>query len=269
MKYSSLIRSLVGRYVWIVCIVVLAGCGNAFTPAEDAELGKQMQQEIMSHPEQYPILNDATIRNYVQNVTNRILQSPEIEYRSIFPYSVQIINDSKTVNAFCTPGGYIYVYTGLMKTVDNEATLAGVIGHEIAHAELRHSTQRITKAYSAQLILGIVLGKNPSMLEEIVANLFTGLALLKNSRDDEAQADEYSFRYLRSTQWYPGAIIYFFQEAAQGEGMSSFQEFFSTHPSPPNRVEAMEKRLRDAKIPQPTEADLNARGYMQIKRQLP
>src|SRR5690606_15393440 len=105
--------------------------------------------------------------------------------------------------------------------------------------------------------------------EEIVANLFTGLALLKNSRDDESEADEYSFRYLRSTQWYPGAIIYFFQEASQGDRMSSFEEFFSTHPSPPGRIQTMEQRLREANIPQPSEAQLNARGYMQIKRQLP
>lgn len=269
MKYSSRIRAVVLRYVWIVCIAALAGCGNAFTPAEDAELGRQMHEEIASQPGQYPMLNDATIRNYVQNITNRILQSPEIKYRSVFPYNVHIINDAQTVNAFCTPGGYIYVYTGLMKTVDNEATLAGVLGHEIAHAELRHSTERITKAYNAQIVLSIILGKNPSMLEEIVANLFTGLALLKNSRDDESEADEYSFRYLRSTQWYPGAIIYFFQEASQGSRMSSFEEFFSTHPSPPDRIRTMEQRLREANIPQPSEAQLNARGYMQIKRQLP
>ena len=268
MDAFSRIRSRIVCSLCAVLTVAVTGCGNAFTPAEDAQLGKQISQEIESNPAQYPILNDAAIRNYVQGVTNRILQSPEIKFRSEFPYSVKVINDDKTVNAFCTPGGYIYVYTGLMKFVDNEAAFAGVLGHEIAHAELRHSTERITKAYNAQIVLSVILGENPSMLEEIAANLFTGLAFLKNSRDDESEADEASFRYLMSTSWYPGGIIYFFQKADQNSQTGGLAEFFSTHPSPPNRVRAVQELLQKNNIPQPTEAQLNTQGYMQIKRQL-
>ncbi len=262
------IRTLALHTFFLVCAVAFVGCGNAYTPSEDAQLGKQINQEIEADPAHYPILNDAAIRNYVQSVANRVIQSPEVKFRDVFPYSVKVINDDKTVNAFCTPGGYIYVYTGLMKFVDNEAAFAGVLGHEIAHAELRHSTKRITKAYNTQILLGIVLGKNPSVLEEVAANLFTGLAFLKNSRDDESEADEASFRYLMSTSWYPGGIMYFFQKAEQNGQSGSVAEFFSTHPSPPNRLKTIRDLLQKNNISQPTETQLNTQGYMQIKRQL-
>ena len=144
-------------------------------------------------------------------MVNQIINSPKVEYRKQFAYKVEIINDDKTVNAFCTPGGYIYVYTGLLKKLDNEAALAGVLGHEIAHAENRHSTQRMTKAYGASILTSIVLGNDAGQLEQLGANLLTGLALLKNSRDDEMEADEDSFYYLESTKWFPGGIKFFFE----------------------------------------------------------
>jgi predicted Zn-dependent protease len=130
-------------------------------PKNDVSLGAQMDAQIRANPKEYPILNDASSRQYVQNMINQILQSPQIQYKSMFPYKVEIIKDDKTVNAFCTPGGYIYVYTGLIKMLDNDASLAGVIGHEIAHAERRHSANRMVKAYGAQMVLEIALGNNP------------------------------------------------------------------------------------------------------------
>ena len=75
-----------------------------------------------------------------------------------------------------------------MKYIDNEATLAGIVGHEIAHAERRHVTQRLTAYYGTSILLSFILGGNPSFIADVAANLFVGLAFLKNSRDDEAKA---------------------------------------------------------------------------------
>jgi predicted Zn-dependent protease len=273
--------------MWVLLLLVAVTgtyCGlNLYAVEDDAKLGQQVNEQIRANPKEYPILNSPQIKQYLQTMINELIQSPEVKYRGVFPYTVEVINDDKTINAFCTPGGYIYVYTGLIKFLDNEATLAGVLGHEIGHAEGRHSTQRMTKAYGAQLLTSIVLGQNPSQLAQIGANLFTGLALLKNSRADEDQSDDLSFKYLKSSKWYPGAAKYFFEKILAQSGQASagrnagglgaigtsVERLLSTHPLPQDRVDAFNKRVAEANLPPPTEANLFATRYAQIKRQLP
>lgn len=253
----------------IVASLTLTMCGvfNIFPVSEDQKLGKQFDQQIRADTKQYPVLNNAVARTYVQSIVNKIITAPDVKYRGTFPYQVEIINDDNTVNAFCTPGGYIYVYTGLLKMLDNEASLAGVLGHEIAHAERRHSTSRMTTQLGLQTVTDMALGKNTNTNIALAANMFTGLGLLQNSRSDETEADEYSFKYLRSTQWYPGAIIYFF-EKVKGRGGSSIERLLSSHPLPQDRIDATNARLRSANIAPPTEAQLNARGYADFKKNL-
>lgn len=252
---------------------VIAACGvNIFSDKDDVALGQQLDAEIRSNPKEYPILkNRPDVKAYVKGVTTRILNSPEVKKRGIYAYEVEIIHDDKTVNAFCTPGGYIYVYTGLLKFLDNEASLAGVMGHEIAHAELRHATKRMTAAYGVQIMLAMALGQNPSMIEQIAANLFTNLGFLKNSRDDEMESDNYSMMYLRGTEYYPGAIRYFFEKiGTQGGGSSSsFEKLFLTHPPSDERLNNVSNKMREWSIPAPTEAQLQASRYMEMRRKLP
>ncbi len=262
-------RIIVRALTLIALSIGALTCGvNIFPSSYDAQLGANLDQEIRKNPREYPLLNNEAVRSAVQGMVNEIIRSPAIEYRDRFPYKVSIINDPNTLNAFCTPGGYIYVYTGLMKAIDNEATLAAVLGHEIAHAERRHATKRMTKALGAQLLMDIALGNNTSRTTEIAANLFVGLALLKNSRDDEAESDEYSFRYLQSTRWYPGALGYFF-EKIKGRSGGAIERLLSTHPLPQDRIEANAERVRKANLPPPTEANLRTQAYQELKRMLP
>jgi beta-barrel assembly-enhancing protease len=252
-----------------------SGAGiNLFGTSTDAQLGKQMDDQIRTNPKEYPILNNPGVKQYVQGMINEIIKSDQVLYRGTFPYQVEIIQDDKTINAFCTPGGYIYVYTGLMKSLDNEATLAAVLGHEIAHAERRHGTSRMTKAYGLQMVLQIALGQSPSQLATIGANLFSGLALLKNGRLDEDDSDNFSFRYLQSTPWYPGSIKYFFDKVGgqrgSGEGIgTTVERLLSTHPLPQDRIEATNKRIEAAKLAPPNENNLRSVAYQQFKRTLP
>lgn len=256
---------------------------NLYGTDTDTQLGKQMDDQIRQNPAEYPIFKgNPAVKQYLQTMANEIVKSDQVQYRGTFPYTVEVIQDDKTINAFCTPGGYIYVYTGLMKALDNEATLAGVLGHEIAHAERRHGTSRMTKAYGLQMITQIVLGQNPSQLATIGANLFGGLALLKNSRTDEEEADVYSFKYLQSTRWYPGSIKFFFEKITGSSGKApggsqaaipnigtSVERLLSTHPLPQDRIDATNKRIEEAKLPPPSEANLRTQPYQQIKRMLP
>ena len=258
-------------FIGVTAMSGIAGCGggfNLFPVSDDVALGRQIDAEIRANPSQYPILNNAQATSYLQNMVNRIVQSDDVKYRGQFPYQVTIINDAKTVNAFATPGGYIYVYTGLIKMLDNEASMAGVLGHEIAHSEERHGTEAMSKQYGAQILLSVLLGNNASQLTEIAGNLVTGLAILKNSRDAENEADELSFRYLQDTQWYPGGAALFFQKLENQGGGNV--EFLSTHPNPENRVAKMQQRLQSIGYAgSPSESSLGTSSYQNFKRMVP
>lgn len=254
--------------------LVYVGCSNfnLFSKQEDVELGKQVQAEIANNPRQYPILRNADVTNYVQNIVNTILKSPNIKNRD-FNYKVTIINDDKTINAFSIPGGPMYVYTGLLKFLDNEATLAGIMAHEITHADQRHATERMTEVYGIQILAAVALGQNPGILAEIAAGLAGNLAVLKFSRDDESESDEESFKDLNSIPgkpWYPAAIRYFMAKtlAQQKSQPSSFENLFATHPPSQERLEHVDRLAREAGLPQPTEANLKSSQLAQIKSRL-
>jgi predicted Zn-dependent protease len=248
---------------------------NIFSDKDDVELGKEMDKEIKKDPQQFPMLiGHQDIKDYVSGIGNYILNSsPKIKKKNIYPYNFQIIQDT-IINAFCTPGGFVYVYTGLMKFIDNEATLAGIVAHEIAHAERRHVTQRLTAYYGVSVLLSFILGGNPSFLSELAANLFVGLAFLKNSRDDEAEADYYSIQYLRTTKYYPGAITFFFdkikeEEKKKGQTPGDLDRLLSTHPLPDDRIEAVNSILNNIKPrPDPTKG-LFTNEYQKFKQRLP
>jgi len=273
---KEIIKGIITR-----CLAVALGCSsiscigalgvNLFPDSKDIELGKQVDQEIRSHPDEYPILRRAPyVKSYVMEIGRRILASPEVKKRGIYAYEFEIIDDDSTVNAFCTPGGYIYVYTGLLKFVDNEAALAGVLAHEIAHAERRHSTRRMSSALGVQVLLSIALGENPSQLSQVGGNLFAGLGLLVNSRSDETEADTWCIKYLQSTQYYPGAIKYFFEKVSEGRGKGgTFERLLSTHPLPQDRIANVDQILNTIGNPQPEERNLFTERYQAFKKGIP
>lgn len=254
----------------IVLLTGFVACGvNLFTVNEDIRLGQQMDQEIRNNPAQYPVLQNEGVRSYLQGIVDQIVRAPQIKYRGTFPYKVTVINDDKTINAFATPGGYVYVYTGLLRFLENEASLAGVLAHEVAHAEERHGTEHMTQALGAEVALSIALGNNPSRLAEIAANAGALLALLRNGRQDELEADTQSFQYLRSTSYWPGSIRYFFEKIGQGRRSSSaLEEWTSTHPTDQSRIDNINTLLREYQVPAPTAAALKTDSYREMLRQL-
>lgn len=262
--------------VSLISVSIFYSCGaNLFSLKDDVKLGEDLDKEIKSMPAEYPMLQGyPEVAQYVNNMGKYIVnKSPEIKYKNEFPYNFQVIDDS-IVNAFCTPGGYIYVYTGLMRFIDNEATLAGVIAHEIAHAECRHTTQRLTSYYGVSVLMSIVLGNNPGTVEQILANLFTGIGFLAYSRADETESDDYSIKYLSSTKYFPGAIRFFFdkiikEQAARGSTPGDLDRLLSTHPLPQDRVDNVYEQLRANKIPIDTSRNLFTAEYQYFKTKLP
>lgn len=226
-------------------MAILTSCGmlndqnkgkgvNLFTIQQDIDLGAQVANEIQSKPTEFPILDSVRYKEvyqYVYGIRNTILQSGKIDYKNDFKWQIRIIHDDKTLNAFCTPGGYIYVYTGILKFLDSEDQLAGVLGHEIAHADMRHSTRQMTTQFGVQLLLDVLAGDRQALKQ--VSSALIGL---KFSRNHEIEADKCSVEYLCGTKYNADGGAGFF-EKIQNQGGTSIPEFLSTHPDPGNRIE--------------------------------
>jgi predicted Zn-dependent protease len=168
---------------------------------------------------------------------NEILNNSEepFKYKDKFNWKITIINKDE-LNAFAAPGGYLYFYTGLIKYLDRASELAGVLGHEMAHADLRHSAQQMQKAYGINFAASILFGTDKSMLEQILVDMGSGLAALQFSRTDEYQADEFSIRYLSGTRYDPLGVTGFFEQLLTDGMENASWELLSTHPSGANRI---------------------------------
>lgn len=275
-KLNKNLSQLIVSVVALCTISVFYSCGaNLFSVNDDVTIGKDIDIQIRADRQNYPIMegND-DVRSYVSGIGRNILNSSTlIKYKNIFPYKFDVIRDDSTVNAFCVPGGYIYIYTGLIKFLNSEAALAGVMAHEIAHAERRHMTQRLTSYYGVSTVLSLVLGNNPNQFAEIAANLFVGLGFLANSRSDETEADDYSIKYLRTSQYYPGSIIFFFdkireEQRKKGTTPGSLERLFATHPLPQDRIDNVFEELNKIKPRPDSTKGLFPERYQEIKSKL-
>ncbi len=234
------------RLFFLFLAILLTSCDsrnggfNVFSVEEDVRLGKRISEQLEATGGA-PLLSATAYPDayrHLRQIAGAILKSKKIQHRDDFPWELQIIEDDSVLNAFCTPGGYIYVYTGLIKFLDSEDQLAGVLGHEIAHADLRHSTAQLTKNYGLRIIINLVIG-NSSFLGNAVGNLLS----LNFSRNDETEADMQSVEYLMDTNYDPLGVARFFQkmEGSQSIGM---MQFLNTHPNPENRVEKIVERWK-------------------------
>lgn len=249
---------------WSGCKSGKLGGFNVFSLQDDIKLGQQVSREIEKDSKNYPILPESGNREayaYIRGITNKILNSGKVPHKDDFPWQVKIIDDDETLNAFCTPGGFIYVYTGLIKYLDSEDQLAGVMGHEIAHAALRHSTRQMTKVYGVQTLLQVATGRaDPGMMEQIAL----GLVNLKFSRNHETESDNGSVKYLCATGYNAAGAAGFFKKI-QSQGGGRTPEFLSTHPNPKNRVENIESKAKEMGC---RGRETNRSEYSQIKKKL-
>ncbi len=213
----------------------------ALIPAEqEKQLGLQVKEQL-EQKEHIRYVTDPTVDGYVQRVSGKILafakkDRPEVEW------SVKVIDDPKTVNAFATPGGFLYVYSGLLLAADDTAELAGVMGHEAGHVVARHSARQMVNAMGLETVLGVALGKNPSGAAQLAAGLAGKTALLAYGRSDELEADQYGARYSSAAGYDPRGIATFFQKLEQqGGAQPGWATFLSTHPSNPDRIEKVNR----------------------------
>jgi len=201
--------------------------------AQEIALGQQINREITTR--EFHLYSNRTINQYINDVGQRLVPYSD---RPTIPYIFQVVDDAE-INAFATMGGYVYVTTGLIKTADNEAQLASVIGHEMGHIAARHTLQQMRQATITQGIASAT-----GLDRSTAVNLGIELALRRpNSRQDELEADSKGLATITRAGYAPSAMVAFMQKLV---GQSSIPSILSTHPAPRDRIRALEQQMNPA-----------------------
>ena len=222
---------------------------NLFTRQQDIQLGEEAAAEVRKKS---TIVKDPVLTAYVNAIGKRLAQSREAK-GSGFNFTFEVVADP-TINAFALPGGPMFINTGLLKAVDNEAQLAGVMGHEMSHVILRHGTNQASKADLIQIPLALAgkLTDSDSMMGQL-AQLGIGLGadsvLLKFSRTHESQADLMGSHLMAEAGYDPIQMARFFNKLKSTDTADAI-EFISDHPSPANRSHAI--ALESMRLPHQT-----------------
>jgi beta-barrel assembly-enhancing protease len=197
--------------------------------AQEVSLGEQTNQSLLN---EVKISRNPALNNYVNQIGQRLARNSA---RPNIKYTFQVVEDDN-INAFATMGGFVYVNTGLMKAADNEAQLAGVIGHEIGHITGRHALQHIKQAAIAQGASSL-LGVDRDQIVQIGVQV---ALTLPNSRQDEYDADRRGLTTMIQAGYAPSAMPEFMKKLIGGK---SAPEFLSSHPAVPERVANLQRMI--------------------------
>jgi predicted Zn-dependent protease len=212
--------------------------------AEETQMGTEAYKDVLSKAK---ISTDPATNALVKRVGTRIATATG---RTDLPWEFTVIDDAQTVNAFALPGGKVAVYTGILPITRDEAGLAAVLGHEVAHVTARHSAERmsqqLTLQYGAQAV-GAVLGVNPELTKS-GASILVSTILVPWGRKQESEADHLGLIYMAKAGYDPQAARDLWLRLAEAsKGQSRPPEFLSTHPSDETRVRQIEGWLPEAK----------------------
>jgi predicted Zn-dependent protease len=263
-----MIKNFSGILLIVVTSVIVASCSqNAITGRNqlalisDTELSNMAKQEYQTFLSQNKVvsvsaskdaemvrrigrrLTTAITNYYSEKGLSQELQGYEWEYNLV---------DSKEANAWCMPGGKIVVYTGLLPITQNEAALAVVMGHEIAHALAKHGNERMSQTMVAQglgVVGGAVTAGN-AQVSNIFNNVYGPAAqvgvLLPNSRKQELEADKYGLIFSALAGYNPQEAIALWQRMEKAAGSSKPPEFLSTHPAEATRIQKLQQLMPEA-----------------------
>lgn len=215
---------------------------NMYSPQTDIQVGKQNADMIKKR---LPLCNDPKVDAYLTNLGMRLVA--KMPNRGVqYPWEFHCVN-SKEINAFALPGGYVFVNRGAIEAADNESQLAAVMAHELSHVVLRHGTAQASKAQLMQGAAGIFGGifggtTSGALLSQGVA-LGAGGLLLRYSRSDETQADVLGTQTLYDAGYDPRAMAQFFEKLQAETKGKNPPQFLSDHPNPGNRVERVNEEI--------------------------
>ena len=277
MKKFNLSKNLTAMLMmWTLLVMPFAAFGqtrltmpkNKYKVQEDVKIGQQASAEV---ERQMPILNDAQATRYVQDVGQRLVNAiPQQFQQPAFDYRFKVVN-ARDINAFALPGGPMYVNRGMIEAAKSEGEMAGVMVHEVAHIALRHGTAGATKQSSPLnqigtigLILGgaILGGEQGAQLGMLGAQAW----MTSYSRDYESKADILGAQIMAGAGYDPRDLANMFRTIEQQSGGNRAPEFLSSHPSPANRYEAINREAQLLRVSR--DATQNTAQFERIQSRL-
>src|ERR1051325_10445825 len=219
---------------------------NKFSVQDDVKLGRQAAQEA---EQQFPLLNDETVRGYIESVGRRLVNAipPQFQHPE-FHYYFKVVN-ARDINAFALPGGPMYVNRGMIEAAKTEGEMAGVMAHELSHVALRHGTAQATKAQKYGTLAGIggiagTIFGGPGVGQ--LAQAPFAVYLLKFSREYETEADVLGAQIMARAGYDPRDLANMFRTIErQGGGGGGF---LSDHPSPSDRYARINREAQMLRV---------------------
>jgi predicted Zn-dependent protease len=215
------------------------GPGDWYSLESEIRMGKGYSQQVESSMK---MVQDPVVTEYVNRIGQNLVRNSDARV----PFTIKVV-DSDEINAFALPGGFFYVNSGLILAADEEAELAGVMAHEIAHVAARHATRQMTRGQIANIatIPLIFVGGGLGYAIQSAASLALPMTFLKFSRGFEAEADYLGLQYMYATGYDPQAFIAFFEkvQAKEKKKPGSLAKAFATHPQTPDRIEKSQEEI--------------------------
>jgi hypothetical protein len=215
------------------------GMGDWYSLESEIRMGKQYSMQV---EQSVKLVQDPVVNEYVNRIGQNLVRNSDAQV----PFTIKVI-DSDEVNAFALPGGFFYVNSGLILAADEEAELAGVMAHEIAHVAARHGMRQMTRANWAQIgtlpLIFIGGGIGYGIYE--AAGLGLPLTFMKFQRNFEAEADYFGLQYMYKTGYDPQAFISFFEkiQAKEKKKPGTLAKAFASHPQTPDRIEKSQEEI--------------------------
>jgi predicted Zn-dependent protease len=228
------------------CVSIPGSNRKAFTllpRSQELAMGDEAFRQVLAKNK---LSKDARLNAMLKRVGLRIAQVSGV---SDFKWDFALI-ESKELNAFCLPGGKVAFYTGILPSLDNEAGMAIVMGHEVAHAVARHGAERVSQGMIAQFGLAVIdvgILQDSRYRETAMALLGVGVGvgMLPFSRGHESQADQMGLQFAAKAGYNPTEGVRFWQRFSKATGSSKPPEWLSTHPSDSKRIENMQNYQQD------------------------
>jgi len=239
-------------------------CLNFYPIDKEMAWGKQLADEVARESK---IDDDPILSEFVNRVGQNLARNSDAKV----PFSFRVI-DGDEVNAFALPGGFVFVYTGLLKVASEEDEFAGALAHEIAHVAARHMTCQASKAQVARVagsIPGMVLGGWGGVAARQAANAAIPMTFLSFSRHDESEADYLGVQYMYAAGYDPTGAVSIFEklESLQKTKPGAVAKVFSTHPKDSERIDKTEKEIQ-AILPAKPEYVVTTSEYGAVRERL-
>jgi predicted Zn-dependent protease len=236
---------------------------NLYSIDKEIALGKHLAADVEQTAK---IITDPVVADYVNRVGQNLVRNSDAKV----PFVIKVIDDD-AVNAMALPGGFFYVNSGLILAADNEAELAGVMAHEIAHVAARHATKQATKSeiFNFASVPLIFIGGGAGYAIRQVFALAVPMGFLKFSRNNEREADLLGLEYQYAAGYDPVAFVEFFEklETQEKQHHGALAKAFSTHPMTEDRVKSAQEEIQKY-LPERAQYVVDTSEFDQVKARL-